>query len=312
MERLAWLEILDRHGDVSSHHPVLAWPLKIGRAYTNDIVLDDPHIAAHHVEIRPAEDGSYHAVDLGSLNGILNKNSKLKHAEALVSADDVLRIGQTQIRIRPLNYAVAAETPVPQSAWLRTWRGLLLGVALYASTSLLSSWLDFDRSESYNLIFKSFFQDILFVLAWAGMWTLISRVHTGRANFVAHAAVAYLGFWLAFFLANTAGYAGFMFDADWMQTLFNLLVIPAMILFFYQHMRLISRASRTRLVVIVTLVTVGLSAIYVINDKLSNDNNMDSMNYLSTIGPPSMLLVKGISKEEFIKRVGEMKVKLDD
>ena len=134
MERLAWLEILDRHGDVSSRHSVHAWPLKIGRAYTNDIVLDDPQIAAHHVEIRPAEDGNYHAVDLGSLNGILNKNSKLNQAEALISADDVLRIGQTQIRIRPLNYAVAAETRVPQSTWLRAWRGLLLGVALYATT----------------------------------------------------------------------------------------------------------------------------------------------------------------------------------
>ena len=42
MGALALLEVLDRDGQVRQSYPVLEWPLRIGRALDNDVILSDP------------------------------------------------------------------------------------------------------------------------------------------------------------------------------------------------------------------------------------------------------------------------------
>ena len=51
MGALALLEVLDRDGQVRQSYPVLEWPLRIGRALDNDVVLTEPHVAPHHATI---------------------------------------------------------------------------------------------------------------------------------------------------------------------------------------------------------------------------------------------------------------------
>lgn len=53
--RLALIELLERDGRVSRVLDVHAWPLCLGRALDNDLVIDDPHLAAHHATLAVAE-----------------------------------------------------------------------------------------------------------------------------------------------------------------------------------------------------------------------------------------------------------------
>ena len=48
METLALIETLDRDGQPRQILRVSQWPVRIGRAIDCDLVLDDPHVAAHH------------------------------------------------------------------------------------------------------------------------------------------------------------------------------------------------------------------------------------------------------------------------
>ena len=50
---LALIERLDDHGQVLQLHRVHHWPQKIGRAVDNDLLIDDPHVAAHHAMLAP-------------------------------------------------------------------------------------------------------------------------------------------------------------------------------------------------------------------------------------------------------------------
>ena len=43
MAPLGYIEILDAKGHVSERVRVESFPIQIGRAYTNDIVVDDPY-----------------------------------------------------------------------------------------------------------------------------------------------------------------------------------------------------------------------------------------------------------------------------
>ena len=57
MGPLALLEALDRDGLVRQAWRIERWPVTIGRALDNTIVLSDPHVAAHHATLDQSEAG---------------------------------------------------------------------------------------------------------------------------------------------------------------------------------------------------------------------------------------------------------------
>ena len=54
---LALLEVLDRDGMVRQAWRIERWPVTIGRALDNDVVLTDPHVAPHHATIDLVDGG---------------------------------------------------------------------------------------------------------------------------------------------------------------------------------------------------------------------------------------------------------------
>ena len=57
-EPAIWIEVLSRlHHDVAARYRFSDVPITIGRAYDNDVVVDDPHVAAHHLRITRGENG---------------------------------------------------------------------------------------------------------------------------------------------------------------------------------------------------------------------------------------------------------------
>ena len=48
---LALVEAIDRDGLVRQAWRVERWPVSIGRALDNTVVLSDPHVAAHHASV---------------------------------------------------------------------------------------------------------------------------------------------------------------------------------------------------------------------------------------------------------------------
>ena len=58
MDEVIWVEVLSRHRAVVSRHRCTGRVVRIGRAYTNDVVLDDPYVAPEHAIIVRDEDGA--------------------------------------------------------------------------------------------------------------------------------------------------------------------------------------------------------------------------------------------------------------
>jgi FHA domain/Domain of unknown function (DUF1707) len=71
--------------------------LVVGRSRRCDVVLDDPTVSRRHLELRPAGDGRWLAVDVGSLNGTWRHNRRV--GRALVVPGDELRLGSCPIRL---------------------------------------------------------------------------------------------------------------------------------------------------------------------------------------------------------------------
>lgn len=313
MERLGWIEILDRHGDTVVRHPVYAWPLRVGRAYDNDVIVDDPHVAANHLEINHTDDGAYHFSVVDSINAMTLGKLRDKKSEATVSANEIVRIGQTQLRIRPVDYAVPAEKALPNGAWLRSWSGLSIGITALLLAQLVTLWMNYVRADSYNIIVMPILGMFLVLLLWSGFWALIGRVASGRANFIAHAVNASLCFALLLFLEGVVyGYVDFAFDTDLMTQLVSgiagALIIGTLI---YRHMRLVSRLSHRKLVTIIVALIASFAGFSHISDKWNADEHLTDMEFSGTIGPPYFSLTHGKSTEAFIGEADKLKTKVD-
>jgi pSer/pThr/pTyr-binding forkhead associated (FHA) protein len=112
-----WVEILARHHhEVATRYRFASTPITIGRAYDNDVVVDDPHVAAHHLRIARNDDGALIAEDLGSRNGLYVDRERERRAEIVLDGEHELRIGATVLRVRTAAYAVSAEQPIMRAS----------------------------------------------------------------------------------------------------------------------------------------------------------------------------------------------------
>ena len=144
MGALMWVEVLDRHGEVAARHrfdDIARWPVRVGRAPDNDIVLDDPHVAPHHAQISMDRDGNLHIDDEGTLNGVINESTHQRQARIACTSQPLVRLGRTRLRIRDGREHVAPELALETGLGQG---GLAAGLALMVlALGLLDLWLGY-------------------------------------------------------------------------------------------------------------------------------------------------------------------------
>ena len=63
MAPLGYIEVLDAKGNVTERIGIDAFPITVGRAYSNHVVVDDPYVCPAHLAIEPDEQGRLIARD---------------------------------------------------------------------------------------------------------------------------------------------------------------------------------------------------------------------------------------------------------
>lgn len=313
MKPIAWVEILDRHGEIASRHPVHAFPFRIGRAYACDVVIDDPYIAGEHLEVDTVGEGGYHINDMDSLNGMTTDAQRGKQSQANISPENVVRIGHTQFRIRPANFAVAVEKHLPVDSWIRRWSALLIAAPFLMLVYFNFLWSGYDRAESYKLLLQPMLFGPPMVLVWIVFWAFVRHTHS-VVNFVAHAVIACFGFGTLMLIDEPLiEYVGFAFNSRIIAEVLSLVLEPLVIgTMLYHHVRLVSRSSRRKLGIVVAMLTVACTVIFYMNDKLSDENDFTNMSYSRTVAPPAVLMVNGMGSEEFVAGAGRLKARVDE
>ncbi len=185
------VEVLDRRGRVRERIRLSRLPAFVGRAYTNDVVLEDRFVSETHAAISETEAGEMALEDLGSLNGV----------KAL--GDDRFRIGETVLRLVDAARPVAPAEPMPadEGGILHALRDSRLAIALVLA-SLLVFTLDAYLGAYYDSGFMPVASPALLGLGalgfWSAIWAFVNRLLTHRFDYLRHlscaciAAVAYI------------------------------------------------------------------------------------------------------------------------
>jgi len=193
MGALAWVEVLDRRGQVRSRHRIDAAPAIIGRGYGCDVLLDDPWLSPVHARLYRELDGSLALEDAGSENGSWTPEGQ-RITSLPLGRGLALRIGHTLVRVVPADAPVAPTIGAGSDApGERGWRQGWVGPALALAASLTYAWMRLldDGEVHHTAALVGDGASMLLGLAlWAGIWALVSRAVVHRASFLSHLAAA--------------------------------------------------------------------------------------------------------------------------
>lgn len=196
-DRLALIEWTEADGRSGRAIDVLRWPVTLGRALDNTVVLSDPHVAAHHARIDLQSDGSLQLHSLASRNGtrVNGRAWKADTASAVTGTDVLIQLGQTHLRLRLRDAVLAPEKPLATRGAIGPWA--LAGCALLLTALLAAQhWIGLDPGAEFSTWLPLLMGVPAVLAAWCSAWGLASKLFQHRFEFWRHLAIALPG-WLA-------------------------------------------------------------------------------------------------------------------
>ena len=188
MAAVMWIEVLARDGEVVARERIAADEARIGRAFDNDVVVNDPHVAPHHLRVYRGEDGELVAEDLGTVNGLYPEHGADRVPRLSLKGEPGIRIGRTTLRIHDAAHAVAPEKPMTPPRQHARWDAGL-GAGLFVLVLLLN-WLNLTQEPSANVVLLPVIGLVSALALWTGFWAVLSRIFFGQAQFALHLRIA--------------------------------------------------------------------------------------------------------------------------
>jgi FHA domain len=190
---MIWVEILSRNQEIAARFRLPVAEARIGRGYNNDVIVDDPYVAPEHLRLFRDEAGQLVVEDLGSANGVYLNGSAQRLARIIVDGKEPIRIGRTFLRIREGSFAVAPERLGGPER--RGWPIVLAAVlsVLLLGLSMSRLWLGQTSEVQPTTYLAPLLSLVVTVLAWAGLWALLSRVFSGASRFLRNLLITLTG-----------------------------------------------------------------------------------------------------------------------
>lgn len=315
---LAVLEVLDRDGGVRHSVAVHAWPLRVGRALDNDLVLDDPHTAPQHFSLAPDDAGQVVLTVGDSLNGVQADGHRLPAGAQFTVATGpgdkppLITAGRTHLRLRLAAHALPPEQPLGVARVLTQGLPTLAGLTLATGLVLgAGTWLDSDPDLFGKALTSFAISALAMGLGWAGLWTLLSKVFTRQGHFGWHLRVMLVA--VLAWQAVTTGTAllAFAFSWPWL-TDFNFIpgyLIAATMLYF--HLQAVEPLHRQRTLGFAVASGV-LGVVLSLWFNLQATDRAGSELYMNHLFPPALRVAKPVDGPRFMQGVAALQARLDE
>jgi hypothetical protein len=301
MDQVTYIEILGSHGDVTARHAVRRLPITIGRAYDNDVVLDDAFVAPHHVVIEESGAGELELADTGSRNGVFRAGAGQRLGRERVDPNARYRIGRVQFCIRPASHPVEPERVERRE---RLWSGpLAAAVAVLGAgaSAFLYFWSEiFEQTEPAKLLVPAL-AGVLLVLVWAGAWSLAGRLLVGERRLAAHLTGAALTLIGVLGVPVLLSYPAFALSAGGLSQLYMPALGGVVAWGLWTHLRLVTRNPGRGVAIAATAVAMAVVAPLALYERAEAADDLTRMPYLKAIKPSVVRLADGRAPGDFFR-----------
>jgi hypothetical protein len=319
-EPRALLEVVDRDGLVRQAWRIEQWPVSIGRALDNTVVLSDPHVAAHHatIDLVDGADGAPATIVVAAgetRNGLAIGRERVAGGASTSIADSgrdlELHIGRAQLRLRLPGHALGAEqamTPVVvnEKRWLPTF-GIALAVI---AVVLANTWIDTDPEGLSRSLGAIFLTTIAGGAIWCGLWALLSKTFTRQSHFGWHVRVFVIASLVTLVLAVLPPLLAFAFSWPWVTDFSFIAVYATVAAAIYFHL-LAVEPGRERLMrgVAATGFIVGVALSLWFNVQRTGRPGEEL--YMNHLFVPQLRVAKPKPVDDFIQGLAPMQAILD-
>lgn len=313
----ALVDVLDRDGQVRQSVVVPAWPLRVGRALDNDIVLSDPHVAASHliVDRHPRDPRSLELALGATRNGMLVGAKRWRGGESgeVAIGDEPLELtlGRTRLRVRLPEQPVAAEVPLASATplWKRL-RPIVLAAFVLVLGLLFNTYLETDPDAFGRAAGNMLLTSVVGAAIWCGAWALLSKTFTRQSHFGWHLRVFLLASIAMLAVGALPALLAFSLSWGWITdfAFVGMFVVGATALYFHLLAVEPARHRLMRWVAIVGAVA-GIALTLWFNQQRS-DQFGDEL-YMNHLFPPALRLARPVPTERFVDGLGALKATLD-
>ena len=314
MAPLGYVEILDGKGNVVERTAVESFPINVGRAYTNQVIVNDPYVCPMHLSIELDEQGRLVARDLDSVNGLRDGARGERVTRLEIHSGTQLCIGHTLLRYCSVDHQLAptAVDRVEKVSRLASPYNAVAAGAIVLAVLCLESYLgSFERVTAITVVSEPL-TIVATMLGWAGLWALASRLMVGRLYFAPHTMIVFAAFLTMSVLTVIADWTEFLFPVIptiWIANVVGYgLVLAGLV---YGHLCFASLLRvRTRLwaalAVSVTVVGINTISYFAARSKFST-----IMEFSGVLKPIDAALLPATSVDQFINASQKIHQELD-
>jgi len=296
------IEARGRGGQLLERFRCSKWVITIGRAFDNDVILEDEYVSPHHLRLSKVDEG-WKFEDVDSLNGL--RVGRRRRASGILKSGDELRAGHTSLHIyeddHPVDDALkldGAEARLSSLGRHRVW--LLLAIVTLAITATKLYWDTFDEFKPLTIL-DPLMTSALTVFLIAAFWALLGRLLRHKAYFFAH-----LSLWLTVGLFDDvmtffSGWFAYNANSQLLEeALIQGLTFAAMAFFTWASMTLATNLrSRARF-----LSAVGVAAVFLaigLAGQLRFEREFSSTpDYYSRVMAPALLFASPVEDTQLI------------
>lgn len=304
MNKPFFVELMTAAGDVDQRFRFDHLPVTIGRAYDNDIILDDAFAATHHaiIELNQLEELTLR--DLGSKNGI--KHNHLRDNFFVAQGNAHYRLGRSELRIRPIDFALSEEkVDLSDHRW-DGWRAAIVALVIMSCAGLFTQWSNDFRDQNLSQYLLALVGTLTAAAAWVGAWSLVNRLLSGRTRTGRHALIAACGLLATTLWGTLSSLLAYAFSWESFSTFTahpNLLIGTITI---YYHLMSLGIKQSERIKYYVGGVTFFAAMIVFIQNYQSSHYLRDKL-YMDVIYPPAVRISGEISPETLSTHIEALK-----
>ncbi len=308
---LGLVELLDRDGRVRAATPVTRWPVSLGRALDNTIVIDDPHVAPYHARIATSGHGAIELQALPSLNGIALAARRLREGERMPLAANAppceLTLGTTRLRVRLAGEKLAVERALPNHGAPRT---TVVLVALLWLWQLVEHAIGTDPGGKLSDWLTPVLSVPLALGGWCLMWALASKIFQHRFDFWPHLAVAARWVLLIEVVAFVMPWASGLTDWALPSRLAGATAAALGLAWLWSHARWVLPQQRKPMAILAVAGFVASAAILG-GLNLQRQDRWFSELYTAQLPPPSLRWSRPVAPEDFLRDATELQAPLE-
>lgn len=314
MGSLALLEVLDRDGHVRHQVAATRWPLSVGRAIDNDLVLDDPHVAPHHFSVNVDDEGQVFVTVGDTVNGLQVGRQRLARDSRVPVGGETLPLvaGRTPLRLRLAGHQVAAEMPMAVTrSLLVELSSVVILLVVVAAMIAFDTYLSAEPALLTRELGREAIKSIGLGLVWCGFMSVLSKVFTRQASFGWHLRVM-LGAVAAWKLIGAVtGALAFVFSWPWISDYAFVATCAVAGVALYVHMLAIEPRHPARWRVVGGSAALTAVALTLWFNHQATDRFGDEL-YMSHLLPPSLRLARPVSTDTFLQSVAPLQKTLQE